>query len=96
MRLTENFKVAVIDEASQVTDQQMISMLYHLAKHDGLLVGTSAALNVYGAFQYALENKNKNLVVVTILCDSALRYQSRIFSPQFLAEKGLNPEPILG
>ncbi len=95
MRLTENFKVALIDEAVQVTDQQMISMLYHLAKHDGLLVGTSAALNVFASYQYALENKNLGKKVVTILCDSALRYQSKIFSPKFLAEKFLKPEPIL-
>lgn len=44
MRLTANFKEAVIDDAVQVGDQDMISMLYHLAQHDGLLVGTSAAL----------------------------------------------------
>ncbi len=95
MRLTTNFKAAVIDDAVQVTDQEMISTLYHLAKHDGLLVGTSAALNVFAAFQYALANKDRGLKIVTILCDSALRYQSRLFNPQFLNEKGLNPQPII-
>ncbi len=94
MRLTANFKEAVIDEAVQVTDQDMISMLYHLAKFDGLLVGTSAALNVCAAYQYARDHKGKGLKIVTILCDSALRYQSRIFNPQFLAEKSLTPQPI--
>lgn len=94
MRLTANFKEAVIDEAVQVTDQQMISMLYHLTKHDGLLVGTSAALNLYACYQYALENKNSGKVITTMLCDSATRYQSKIFNPTFLAEKGLVPEPL--
>ena len=94
MRLTTNFKAAVIDEAVQIDDQKMISMLYHLARHDGLLVGTSAALNVCAAYQYALENKNSGKIIVTMLCDSASRYQSKIFNSDFLKEKGLNPQPV--
>lgn len=97
MRLTANFKEARIDDAVQVTDQEMISMLYHLAKEDGLLVGTSSALNVFAAYKYALENRsmNRNLKIVTILCDSALRYQSRLFNSAYLNEKNLHPQPIL-
>lgn len=94
MRLTANFKEAVIDEAVQVSDQEMISMLYHLAKHDGLLVGTSAALNVFAAYKYALENKDSQKKIVTVLCDSAVRYQSKIFNPAFLNEKALDPKPL--
>lgn len=95
MRITANFKEAKVDEVVQVSDQEMISMLYHLAKHDGLLVGTSAALNVHAAYKYALENKGKGLRIVTILCDSALRYQSKLFNPAWLAEKNLKPEAVL-
>ncbi len=94
MRLTANFKEAVIDDSVQVDDQKMISMLYHLAKQDGLLVGTSAALNVYAAFEYALKNRNSGKRIVTILCDSANRYQSKIFNDQFLKEKNLKPEAL--
>lgn len=94
MRLTENFKKAKIDDALQVTDQQMISMLYFLAKNEGLLIGTSAALNVFGAYQLALKNKNSNKTIVTILCDSALRYQSKVFNSEWLREKNLTPGEI--
>lgn len=94
MRLTANFKEAVIDESTQVDDQKMISMLYHLAQRDGLLVGTSAALNVYAAFELALKNRNSGKRIVTVLCDSANRYQSKIFNNQFLAEKNLKPAPL--
>lgn len=95
MRLTENFKRAHVDEAMQVNDEQMISMLYHLAKYEGLLVGTSAALNVYGAYQLALKNKDSGKNIVTILCDSALRYQSKVFNSEWLKEKNLRPEEIV-
>ena len=94
MRLTANFKEAMVDEAVQVSDQEMISMLYHLAQRDGLLVGTSAALNVFAAYKYALENQGKGLRIVTVLCDSALRYQSKVFNPKFLEEKGLSATPL--
>ncbi|MFN9067739.1 MAG: pyridoxal-phosphate dependent enzyme [Bdellovibrionales bacterium] len=92
MRLTENFKKARVDDAVQVNDQQMLSMLNFLAKEEGLLVGTSAALNVFASYQWALENNGQKLVIVTIICDSALRYQSKIFNSEFLKSKGLNPE----
>lgn len=94
MRITANFREAVIDEAVQVGDQEMISMLYHLAAKDGLLVGASSALNVFAAYRYALENRDKGLKIVTVLCDSALRSQSRVFNPEFLREKGLQPRPL--
>ncbi len=94
MRLTRNFKEAKVDEALRVSDQDMISMLYHLARHEGLLVGTSAALNVFAAWKIAEAQKGSGKVIVTILCDSALRYQSRIFNPEWLQQKGLRPEPL--
>lgn len=95
MRLTANFKEAKIDDAVQVNDDEMMSMLNHLAQHEGLLVGTSAALNVYAAYKYGLENKNKNLKIVTVLCDSALRYTSKVFNPDFLKEKNIKTFSIL-
>ncbi|MEK2644903.1 cysteine synthase A [Bdellovibrio sp. BCCA] len=94
MRLTANFKEAVIDDAVQVNDTEMISMLYHLAQKDGLLVGTSAALNLYAAYKYALENQGNGLNIVTVLGDSALRYTSKIFNDAFLAEKNLLPHKL--
>lgn len=95
MRLTANFKEARIDEAVQVNDQEMISMLYHLAQKEGILVGTSAALNVFAAYKYAMAHRGQGKKIVTILCDSALRYQSRLFNVAFLDEKNLVPQPIV-
>lgn len=94
MRLTENFRAATIDAAIQVDDQKMITMLHHLARHDGLLVGPSAALNAYAAYEYALAHRGSKQTIVTILCDSALRYASKVFNEPFLAEKGLTLSPL--
>jgi cysteine synthase A len=53
MRLTANFQSARVDDAMRLGDQEMIEMLYHLAREDALVVGTSAALNVRAAWALA-------------------------------------------
>lgn len=94
MRLTANFKRAVIDEAMRVSDQEMIEMLYHLAREDALVVGTSAALNVRAAYEVAKQLPNQGLRIVTFLCDHGSRYASKVFNPEFLKSKGLEVRPL--
>ena len=94
MRLTENFKRARVDEAMRVTDQQMIEALFHLAKEDSLVVGTSAALNVRAAYEVAKQLRGSGSRIVTLLCDHGSRYTSKIFNPEFLASKQLVVRPL--
>lgn len=94
MRITANFKEAIIDEATQVNDQEMMTMLYHIAQHDGLLIGTSSALNLYASYKYALENKNSGKNIITLICDSATRYYSKVFNEKFLNEKNIVPTQL--
>ena len=96
MRVTENFRRAIVDEAMRVSDQEMIEMLYHLARNDSLVVGTSAALNVRGAYEIAKQHPGQNLRVVTLLCDHGSRYFSKIFNPAFLESKQLVVRPLPG
>jgi cysteine synthase len=94
MRLTENFKGARVDEAMRLTDQDMIEMLYHLAREDALVVGTSAALNVRAAYEVARAHHGQGLRIVTFLCDHGSRYASKVFNPEFLASKQLGVRPL--
>ena len=96
MRLTQNFKEAKVDGALQVSDQQMLDMLTHVAQNEGLFVGPSAALNLYGAFMIGLKNQNSKKVIATILCDHGSRYQSRLLDNDWLKEKGLEVGCKLG
>ncbi len=93
-RLTANLDRAVLDDAIRVTDQQMINMLFHIAQHDGLFLGTSAALNLFGAYQMGLRNRNKQKSIVTFLCDHGSRYASKVLDQDWLQEKGLVPEKL--
>ncbi|NUN63388.1 cysteine synthase A [Pseudanabaena biceps] len=89
-RATANFNRAKLDGAFRGKDQQVIEMAQYLLKHDGLFIGSSAALNVIGAIKLA-RKLGKGHTIATILCDGGGRYQSRMYNAAWLAEKGLTP-----
>lgn len=95
MRITANFAAAEVDEAIRVSDQEMIDMLFHLLKHEGLFVGTSAALNVAAAYRLALAEQGSGKTIVTVLCDHGSRYQSKLLSSEWRKEKGLEPRDLV-
>jgi cysteine synthase A len=77
-----------IDDAIQINDQEALRVVYQLLRKDGLLMGGSTGINVGAAVALARE-LGPGHTIVTILCDSGSRYQSRIFNPEWLATKGL-------
>ena len=94
MRLTKNFGRAVLDGALQGSDQEMMDMLFHVARHDGLFLGTSSALNLAGAYRLGLKHRGKKRKIVTFLYDSGSRYASKLLSDAWQQEKGLVPRPL--
>lgn len=93
-RITANFRQAGIDDAIRITDQQMVNTVYHIAKYDGLVIGTSSALNLYAAYTLGLENQGSGKNIVTFICDHGSRYQSRLFNPDWLRQNELEPENL--
>jgi cysteine synthase A len=87
-RITENLKQAVIDSAVQVTDQEMVDMVYRLLRQDGWFFGSSSGINL-GAAVKAAKTLGPGHTIVTILCDDGGKYQSRLYNDEFLAQKGL-------
>lgn len=87
-RITKNLEGAVIDHPFQVPDHEALPIMYDLMAEEGLCTGSSSGINVGGAIKLAKElGPGKN--IVTMLCDSGLRYMSRLFNPEFLDSKGL-------
>eukprot|EP01112_Ceratiomyxa_fruticulosa_P013767 TRINITY_DN3889_c0_g1_i1.p1 TRINITY_DN3889_c0_g1~~TRINITY_DN3889_c0_g1_i1.p1 ORF type:complete len:345 (-),score=71.33 TRINITY_DN3889_c0_g1_i1:86-1120(-) len=87
-RITNNMKDALCDGALHITDERSIDMVYRLLSEEGLYVGASSALNVVAALDLA-KILGPGHTIVTILCDGAGRYQSRLFSKEWLNTKGL-------
>ncbi|MGD8340856.1 MAG: cysteine synthase A [Gammaproteobacteria bacterium] len=93
-RVTGNLAEAVIDDAYQIPDTEMLPIIYDLLQYEGLLMGGSTGINVAGAIRLAKE-LGPGKTIVTVLCDSGQRYQSKIFNPEFLSEKGFPLPPWL-
>ena len=87
-RVTNNLEGTTIDDAVMPTDQQAVDMVYHLLREEGLFLGGSSGLNVAAAVETA-RKLGPGHTIVTILCDSGARYQSRLFDPEWLASKDL-------
>ena len=78
-----------------MSDEDALAQVFDLMIHEGLAIGGSAGLNVAAAIQVA-QAMGPGHTVVTILCDGAARYQSKLFNPEFLHSKGLPVPPWLG
>ncbi|MDO8295401.1 MAG: cysteine synthase A [Caulobacter sp.] len=87
-RITANLEGLAVDHAYRVSDDEMLRMIFDLARHEGLVLGGSSGVNVAGAMRLARE-LGPGHTIVTVLCDYGSRYQSRLFNPAFLAERGL-------
>ena len=87
-RITANLEGTDIDDAITVPDERSIETVFRLAKREGLFVGSSSALNVVAAGDMA-RALGPGHTIVTLICDNASRYQSRLFSKSWLEAKGL-------
>ncbi|MCA6236753.1 MAG: cysteine synthase A [Phenylobacterium sp.] len=87
-RITANLEGLVVDMPYQVPDDEMLDVIFDLATHEGLIMGGSTGINVAGAMRMA-RDLGPGHTIVTILCDQGARYQSKIYNPAFLAERGL-------
>ena len=87
-RITANLEGAVIDEAYQIPDAEALPVLFNLLSEEGLCLGGSSGINVAGAIRLA-RDMGPGHTIVTVLADYGTRYQSRLFNPTFLREKGL-------
>src|SRR5688500_12105578 len=87
-RVTKNIEGAPVDEAYRISDAEALPFVFDLLRNEGLCLGGSSAINVAGAVRLA-KDLGPGRTVVTILADSGTRYQSKLFNPAFLKEKGL-------
>jgi cysteine synthase A len=87
-RETGNVAQAPVDLAFAVSDEDALPVVFDLLQHEGLCLGGSSGINVAGAMQLA-RHLGPGHTIVTILCDFGQRYQSKLWNPAFLAQRGL-------
>ncbi len=87
-RVTRNLEGAPVDDAYQIPDEEALPVVFDLLREEGLCLGGSSGINVAGAIRLA-RDLGPGHTVVTVLCDYGNRYQSKLFNPVFLRQKGL-------
>ncbi|MCZ4257619.1 cysteine synthase A [Sulfitobacter sp. G21635-S1] len=91
VRITRNLEGFTPDFSYNIPDAEALPVVFDLLQHEGLCLGASSGVNVAGAIRLA-RDMGPGHTIVTILCDFGTRYQSKLFNPDFLREKGL-PTP---
>ena len=95
-RITANLEGFTPDFSYNIPDAEALPVVFDLLAEEGLCLGGSSGVNVAGAMRMARE-MGPGHTIVTILCDYGTRYQSKLFNPEFLAEKGLPvPQWLMG
>ena len=87
-RITGNLDGLHVDAQFRVPDAEGLAWVRRLNAEEGICLGLSSGINVAGAVRLARQ-MGPGHVIVTILCDSGLRYLSTIYNPDWLAAKGL-------
>ena len=87
-RITRNIEGTPVDRAYRIPDAESVQIVFNLLREEGLCIGGSAGVNVAGAIRLA-HDLGPGHTVVTLLCDSGTRYQSKLFNPEFLRSRQL-------
>lgn len=93
-RVTGNMAGAPADDAIQIDDHEALRVIYQMLYKDGLFMGGSVGINVGAAVALA-KQMGPGHTIVTVLCDSGSRYQSKLFSREWLEMKGLWSDALL-
>jgi cysteine synthase A len=87
-RVTKNLEGIVVDKAYRIRDQAALTIVYQLLRDEGIFLGLSSGINIAGAVRFAQEH-GPGQTIVTLLCDSGTKYQSKLFNAQWLASHSL-------
>ena len=69
----------VADRIERVSTEDAVAMTLRLAREEGLFAGTSTGANVIAAMRLA-EELGPDATVVTIMCDTGMKYLARLSS----------------
>src|SRR5215218_6139172 len=87
-RVTPIIEDIKCEKAYLIPDEEAVPYIFDLLEHEGLCLGGSSAINIAGAVRLA-KDLGPGKTIVTLLCDSGTRYQSKLYNPDFLRSKKL-------
>ncbi len=87
-RITANLEGLTPDYSYRISDAEALPLVFDMLEEEGICLGGSSGINIAGAMRMA-RDMGPGKTIVTILCDYGNRYQSKLYNPAFLKEKGL-------
>jgi cysteine synthase A len=87
-RVTPIIEGFTVEKPYLIPDEEAVPIIFDLLEHEGLCLGGSSGINVAGAIRLA-RDLGPGKTIVTVLCDSGTRYQTKLFNPEFLRSKKL-------
>ena len=90
-RITKNLEGLSIDSTFRISDAYALDTVFHILKHEGIILGGSSGINIAGAIELG-KRLGPGKKIVTILCDYGTRYESKIYNREFLKKNNL-PTP---
>lgn len=90
-RVTKNLEGAKVDHAFRIDDQTALTIIHRLLQDEGIFLGLSSGINIGGAVRQA-QVHGRGQTIVTILCDTGQKYQSKLYNEAWLAENGLRAD----
>lgn len=87
-RITANLEGLSVDFPYRIPDAESLQVAFDLLSQEGLALGSSSGVNVAGAIRMA-KDLGPGHTIVTVLCDGAAKYQSKMFNREFLERNGL-------
>jgi len=90
--LPETVDLNLVDDIVVVNDQEAFAMTRFLARKEGILVGGSSGVALYGTIKYLKENGVKGKRVVIIFPDTGRNYLTKIFNDKWLLENGFETD----
>ena len=87
-RITANLEGFTPDFSYRIPDAEALPLVFEMLEDEGICLGGSSGINIAGAIRMA-KDMGPGKTIVTILCDYGNRYQSKLYNPAFLKEKGL-------
>jgi cysteine synthase A len=94
VRVTKNLEGISVDKAYRIPDQDAVAIVFQLLREEGLFLGLSSGINLAGAVRLAKE-MGPGQTIVTLLCDSGHKYQSKLYNADWLAAHRLDPNQTL-
>lgn len=95
-RVEPSFVPSVIDEMIQVPDAASVAAIRLLRERTLHWAGGSTGTNLYGAFELIsrMRDAGETGSVVTLICDSGVRYSQTYYSDEWVAEQGWDLAPF--